>query len=151
MLQGPQLGILCSFMSLTAWLIVISPIVVLIMWGSWLTVILGRDIIGLAVVMGGTAILLAFYSIMLWWRTQWQSSSISTCVDKNFDRNSLPVCSSSCIENQGCESSASAPINQQMLDLNLTLSFQEKLNDPRITSMLKRKARQGDLELSVHP
>lgn len=74
MLQGPQLGILCSFMSLTAWLIVISPIVVLIMWGSWLTVILGRDIIGLAVVMGGTAILLAFYSIMLWWRTQWQSS-----------------------------------------------------------------------------
>ncbi|VFQ77346.1 unnamed protein product [Cuscuta campestris] len=464
MLQGPQLGILCSFMSLTAWLIVISPIVVLIMWGSWLTVILGRDIIGLAVVMGGTAILLAFYSIMLWWRTQWQSSRAvavllllavgllcayelcavyvtagvsaseryspsgfffgvsaialainmlficrmvfngngldvdeyvrraykfaysdcievgpvaclqeppepnelyprqtrralhlgllylgsvlvllaysilygltakeshwlatitstaiiildwnigaclygfqllkspvialilagvsrvllicfgvhywylghctsyvvvasvllcavvsrhlsaidpsvarrdalqstvirlrngfrrkdhsssasssegcgssvkrsssadaghlsnapvsctgdvssyntieginsdksmdsgrpslairssscrsvarepevgsSTCVDKNFDRNSLPVCSSSCIENQGCESSASAPINQQMLDLNLTLSFQEKLNDPRITSMLKRKARQGDLELT---
>ncbi|VFR02447.1 unnamed protein product [Cuscuta campestris] len=80
MLQGPQLGILCSFMSLTAWLIVISPIVVLIMWGSWLTVILGRDIIGLAVVMGGTAILLAFYSIMLWWRTQWQSSSMYECV-----------------------------------------------------------------------
>ncbi|KAL5081622.1 hypothetical protein RYX36_010043 [Vicia faba] len=25
--------------------------------------------------MAGTALLLAFYSIMLWWRTQWQSSS----------------------------------------------------------------------------
>nr|GMD14906.1 calpain-type cysteine protease DEK1 [Ipomoea batatas] len=74
LLQGPQLGIICSFMSLVAWLIVISPIVVLIMWGSWLIIILGRDIIGLAVIMAGIALLLAFYSIMLWWRTQWQSS-----------------------------------------------------------------------------
>ncbi|KVH90878.1 Concanavalin A-like lectin/glucanase superfamily [Cynara cardunculus var. scolymus] len=73
-LQGPQLGILCGFLSFCAWLAVISPIVVLITWGCWLILILGRDIIGLAVIMAGTALLLAFYSIMLWWRTQWQSS-----------------------------------------------------------------------------
>ncbi|KAL8255534.1 hypothetical protein R6Q59_030601 [Mikania micrantha] len=73
-LQGPQLGILCGFLSLCAWLAVISPIIVLISWGCWLILILGRDIIGLAVIMAGTALLLAFYSIMLWWRTQWQSS-----------------------------------------------------------------------------
>nr|GEY59140.1 calpain-type cysteine protease DEK1 [Tanacetum cinerariifolium] len=73
-LQGPQLGIVCGFLSFCAWLAVISPIVVLIAWGSWLILILGRDIIGLAVIMAGTALLLAFYSIMLWWRTQWQSS-----------------------------------------------------------------------------
>ncbi|XP_071726468.1 calpain-type cysteine protease DEK1 [Rutidosis leptorrhynchoides] len=73
-LQGPQLGILCSFLSLCAWLVVVSPIIVLIAWGCWLILILGRDIIGLAVIMAGTALLLAFYSIMLWWRTQWQSS-----------------------------------------------------------------------------
>ncbi|EEF38998.1 calpain, putative [Ricinus communis] len=72
--QGPQLGIVCRFLSLLAWMIVISPIVVLVMWGSWLIVILDRHIIGLAVIMAGTALLLAFYSIMLWWRTQWQSS-----------------------------------------------------------------------------
>ncbi|KAJ4822515.1 Calpain-type cysteine protease dek1 [Turnera subulata] len=72
--QGPQLGVLCRFLSLSAWIIVISPILVLIMWGCWLIVILDRDIIGLAVIMAGTALLLAFYSIMLWWRTQWQSS-----------------------------------------------------------------------------
>ena len=57
-------------------MVVISPVVVLISWGWWLIVILGRDIIGLAVIMAGTALLLAFYSIMLWWRTQWQSSSM---------------------------------------------------------------------------
>ena len=57
-------------------MVVISPVVVLIAWGCWLIVILGRDIIGLAVIMAGTALLLAFYSIMLWWRSQWQSSSM---------------------------------------------------------------------------
>ncbi|XP_076948142.1 calpain-type cysteine protease DEK1-like isoform X2 [Bidens hawaiensis] len=73
-LQGPQLGILCGFLSLCAWVAVISPIIVIICWGCWLILILGRDIIGLAVIMAGTALLLAFYSIMLWWRTQWQNS-----------------------------------------------------------------------------
>ncbi|KAJ6944989.1 calpain-type cysteine protease DEK1-like [Populus alba x Populus x berolinensis] len=73
-LQGPQLGILCRFLSLSAWMIVVSPVLMLVTWGSWLIVILNRDIIGLAVIMAGTALLLAFYSIMLWWRTQWQSS-----------------------------------------------------------------------------
>ncbi|XP_059628763.1 calpain-type cysteine protease DEK1 [Cornus florida] len=73
-LQGPQLGILCGFLSLSAWMVVISPVVVLIIWGCWLILILGRDIIGLAVIMAGISLLLAFYSIMLWWRTQWQSS-----------------------------------------------------------------------------
>ncbi|XVF19144.1 hypothetical protein REPUB_Repub11eG0083700 [Reevesia pubescens] len=73
-LQGPQLGMLCSFLSLSAWAVVVSPVVVLLMWGCWLIIILGRDIVGLAVIMAGTALLLAFYSIMLWWRTRWQSS-----------------------------------------------------------------------------
>ncbi|XP_027346143.1 calpain-type cysteine protease DEK1 [Abrus precatorius] len=73
-LQGPQLHLLCGFLNLSAWVVVISPILVVIVWGSWLIVILGRDLIGLAVIMAGTALLLAFYSIMLWWRTQWQSS-----------------------------------------------------------------------------
>lgn len=75
-LQGPQLHLLCGFLNLSAWSIVVSPIIVLILWGSWLVVILDRDLIGLAVIMAGTALLLAFYSIMLWWRTQWQSSSM---------------------------------------------------------------------------
>lgn len=75
-LQGPQLGMLCGFLSLLAWVVVVSPVLVLIMWGCWLIIILGRDIVGLAVIMAGTALLLAFYSIMLWWRTRWQSSSM---------------------------------------------------------------------------
>lgn len=75
-LQGPQLHLLCGFLNLSAWSVVVSPIMVLIIWGSWLVVILDRDLIGLAVIMAGTALLLAFYSIMLWWRTQWQSSSM---------------------------------------------------------------------------
>ncbi|GFP92459.1 calpain-type cysteine protease dek1 [Phtheirospermum japonicum] len=74
LLQGPQLGILCGLLSLCTWIIVISPVVVLIIWGCWLILILGRDLIGLAVIMAGVALLLAFYSVMLWWRTQWQSS-----------------------------------------------------------------------------
>ncbi|KAK2438390.1 calpain-type cysteine protease family [Trifolium repens] len=73
-LQGPQLHLLCGFLNFSAWFVVVSPIIVLIIWGSWLVVILDRDLIGLAVIMAGTALLLAFYSIMLWWRTQWQSS-----------------------------------------------------------------------------
>ncbi|KAL3518927.1 hypothetical protein ACH5RR_021516 [Cinchona calisaya] len=73
-LQGPQLGVLSGFLSFSAWIIVVSPVAVLISWGCWLILILGRDIIGLAVIMAGIALLLAFYAIMLWWRTQWQSS-----------------------------------------------------------------------------
>lgn len=73
-LHGPQLGVFCGFLSLSAWIIVLSPVAVLISWGCWLILILGRDIIGLAVIMAGIALLLAFYSVMLWWRTQWQSS-----------------------------------------------------------------------------
>jgi hypothetical protein len=37
--------------------------------------------------------------------------------------------------------------NNQLLDLNLAAVFQEKLNDPRITSMLKKRGAQGDIEL----
>lgn len=73
-LQGPQLGMICGFLCSFAWVVVISPVMVLLIWGCWLIIILGRDIIGLAVIMAGTALLLAFYSIMLWWRTRWQSS-----------------------------------------------------------------------------
>ncbi|XP_042959526.1 calpain-type cysteine protease DEK1-like isoform X1 [Carya illinoinensis] len=69
--------------------------------------------------------------------------------DKNVEpTSSLVVCSTGGLESQGCESSALTSVNQQMLDLNLALAFQERLNDPRITSMLKRRARQGDLELA---
>lgn len=72
--QGPQLGVLCQFLTVSACIVVFSPIVVLIIWGCWLIAILGQNIIGLAIIMAGTALLLAFYSIMLWWRTKWQSS-----------------------------------------------------------------------------
>lgn len=69
-------------------------------------------------------------------------------VDKSFDHHgSLVACSSSGMESQGCESSASNSASQ-VLDLNLALAFQEKLNDPRITSILKRRAGQGELELT---
>nr|CAB3501081.1 unnamed protein product [Digitaria exilis] len=72
--QGPQLSTLCSLLTIVAWLVVISPIAVLVVWGSILIALLERNIIGLAVIMAGVALLLSFYSIMLWWRTQWQSS-----------------------------------------------------------------------------
>jgi hypothetical protein len=63
---------------------------------------------------------------------------------------SLVVCSSSGLESQGCESSGSATAsgNQQLLDLNLAAIFQDRLNDPRITSMLKRNGGLGDVELA---
>ncbi|XP_020089245.1 calpain-type cysteine protease ADL1 [Ananas comosus] len=73
-IQGFHLSAICSLLCLFAWVVVLSPIVVLIAWGSFLIALLDRNIIGLAVIMAGTALLLAFYSIMLWWRTQWQSS-----------------------------------------------------------------------------
>lgn len=63
---------------------------------------------------------------------------------------SVVVCSSSGLEGQGCESSGSATAsgNQQLLDLNLAAIFQDRLNDPRITSMLKRNGGLGDVELA---
>ncbi|KAK9123371.1 hypothetical protein Sjap_012973 [Stephania japonica] len=72
--RGSKLSAICGFVSMSAWVIVLSPIMVLIIWGCWLIVILSRHIIGLAVIMAGIAVLLSFYSIMLWWRTRWQSS-----------------------------------------------------------------------------
>lgn len=69
--------------------------------------------------------------------------------DKNLEPNCLAVCSSSGLESQGCESNESTSASQQALDLNFALMFQEKLNDPRITSMLKKKARQGDNDLTT--
>lgn len=75
-IQGPQLSAVSNVLSFLAWVIVLSPIVVLITWGAIVIGLLRRNIIGLAVIMAGTALLLAFYSIMLWWRTQWQSSSM---------------------------------------------------------------------------
>ncbi|KAG0455407.1 hypothetical protein HPP92_024699 [Vanilla planifolia] len=73
-LQGNHLSAVCCFLSLFTWAVVLSPIFMIIIWGCFLISLLDRDIIGLAVIMAGTALLLAFYSIMLWWRTQWQSS-----------------------------------------------------------------------------
>ncbi|PHT97012.1 hypothetical protein BC332_34061 [Capsicum chinense] len=73
----------------------------------------------------------------------------SSYVDRNLEHNSsLVVCSSSGLEIQGDDSSTSTSANQQILDLNLALAFQEKLSDPRITSMLKRKRRHTDRELA---
>ena len=77
-----------------------------------------------------------------------QEQEVGT-LENFFDPNSsLVVCSSSGQDSQGCESSTSTSANQQMLDLNLSLAFQERLSDPRITSMLKRRARHGDRELT---
>ncbi|PKI35355.1 hypothetical protein CRG98_044269, partial [Punica granatum] len=68
--------------------------------------------------------------------------------DKNIEPNSsLVVCSSSGLESQGGESSTSST-NQHTLDLNLALAFQERLSDPRITSILKKRGKQGDIELA---
>ena len=79
-----------------------------------------------------------------------QEPEAGTSGDKKFDLNSSPVvCSSSGLDSQCCESSASTSANQQLLDLNLALAFQERLNDPRITSMLKKRARQGNRELAT--
>ncbi|KAF3551194.1 hypothetical protein DY000_02010624, partial [Brassica cretica] len=67
----------------------------------------------------------------------------------SYDQNSnMVACSSSGLESQGYESSTSNSANQQILDLNLALAFQEQLNGPRIASMLKKKAKEGDLELT---
>lgn len=68
------LSIVSAALSYIAWGLVISPLLVLILWGVRLVVLLDHDTIGLAVVMPGTSLLLAFYAIMLWWRTRWQSS-----------------------------------------------------------------------------
>lgn len=73
----------------------------------------------------------------------------SYSLDKVSDpNNTLVVCSSSGIDSQGYESSTSNSANEQILDLNLALAFQDQLNDPRIASMLKKKAKEGDLELT---
>ncbi|KAF3624605.1 hypothetical protein FXO38_30167 [Capsicum annuum] len=73
----------------------------------------------------------------------------SSYVDRNLEHNSsLVVCSSSDLESQGGDSSTSTSANQHILDLNLALAFQEKLSDPRITSMLKWKERHTDRELA---
>ncbi|PHT39673.1 hypothetical protein CQW23_18527 [Capsicum baccatum] len=61
----------------------------------------------------------------------------SSYVDRNLEHNSsLVVCSSSSLESHGGDFSTSTSANQQILDLNLALAFQEKLSDPQITSML---------------
>ncbi|PHT49232.1 Calpain-type cysteine protease DEK1 [Capsicum baccatum] len=73
----------------------------------------------------------------------------SSYVERNLEHNSsLVVCSSSGLESQGGDSSTSTSANQHILDLNLALAFQEKLSDPRITSMLKQKGRHIDRELA---
>ncbi|PHT74954.1 hypothetical protein T459_22231 [Capsicum annuum] len=73
----------------------------------------------------------------------------SSYVDRNLEHNiSLVVCSSSGLKSQGGDSSKSTSANQQILDLNLALAFQEKLSDPRITSILKQKGRHTDRELA---
>ncbi|PHU24621.1 hypothetical protein BC332_09728 [Capsicum chinense] len=64
----------------------------------------------------------------------------SSYVDTNLEKNSsLVVCSRSGLEIEGGDSSTSTSANQQILDLNLALSFQEKLSDLRITSNVKEE------------
>ncbi|XP_073105600.1 calpain-type cysteine protease ADL1 isoform X2 [Elaeis guineensis] len=78
------------------------------------------------------------------------SEMVAASADRHFDHSSsLLVCSSCGLESQGCESSRSVATstNQQALDLNLALVFQDRLHDPRITSMLKRKPGQVDHEV----
>ncbi|KAJ6800790.1 calpain-type cysteine protease ADL1 [Iris pallida] len=79
-----------------------------------------------------------------------QDSDVGTAsADKHLDHNSsLLVCSSSGLESQGCESSVSctASINHA-LEMNLAMVFQDRLNDPRVASMLRR-AGQNDQELA---
>ncbi|KAK4780069.1 hypothetical protein SAY87_016175 [Trapa incisa] len=68
--------------------------------------------------------------------------------DRNLDHNSsLVVCSSSGLESQGGQSNTSST-NLQALDLSVALTFQDRLNDPRITSILKKQGKQGDIELT---
>ncbi|PHT29560.1 hypothetical protein CQW23_30851 [Capsicum baccatum] len=73
----------------------------------------------------------------------------SSSVDRNLENNSsLVVCAISGLERQGGDFSISTSANQQILDLNLALALQEKLSDPRITSLLKQKRRHTDHELA---
>lgn len=79
------------------------------------------------------------------------SETAVVSVDRHGDPTaSLVVCSSSGLESHGCESSGSATAsgNQQLLDLNLAAIFQDRLNDPRISSMLKKNGGLGDVELA---
>lgn len=72
-------------------------------------------------------------------------------LEKNHEHNSsLLPCTSTGLESHGCESSTSGTTlpNQSSLELSLAQVFQERLNDPRIASMLRRKARHGDRELA---
>ncbi|KAK9692429.1 hypothetical protein RND81_09G263800 [Saponaria officinalis] len=74
LLQGSRLPLVCASLTLFAWSLVVSPLLLLVASGSWLIITLPGYLIGLAIILPGSALLLAFYSIMLWWRTQWQSS-----------------------------------------------------------------------------
>jgi len=72
-------------------------------------------------------------------------------IDRHGDPTvSLVNCSSSGLESHGCESSGSATASsiQQLLDMNLATIFQDRLNDPRISSMLKKNGGLGDVELA---
>eukprot|EP00250_Pteridium_aquilinum_P020316 c24782_g3_i2 orf=517-6945(-) len=68
------LSTMSGLLSCIAWVLVLSPLLVLVLWGIRLVILLDHDTIGLAVILPGTSLLLAFYAIMLWWRTRWQSS-----------------------------------------------------------------------------
>ncbi|KAI3869843.1 hypothetical protein MKW98_031024 [Papaver atlanticum] len=72
-----------------------------------------------------------------------------TLADKQLERSRyFVVCSSGGLESQGCESSTSTLANQQALDLNLAHNIQQKLTDSRVTAILERKDREGDVELA---
>ncbi|KAL2940680.1 Calpain-type cysteine protease DEK1 [Bienertia sinuspersici] len=68
-------------------------------------------------------------------------------VEKNVDHNSLVGYFSGGLESQGYDSSTSTSVNY-LPDVNLALAYQEKLNHPRVAAMLKKRAKQGDRELS---
>jgi hypothetical protein len=78
------------------------------------------------------------------------SETAVVSIDRHGDPTTSLVCSSSGLESHGCEPSGSATTsgNQQLLDLNLAAIFQDRLNDPRISSMLKKNGGLGDVELA---
>lgn len=68
-------------------------------------------------------------------------------IEKSLDHNSVVGYSSGGLESQGYDSSTSTSVNF-LPDLNLALAYQEKLNDPRVAALLKKRAKHGDRELT---
>eukprot|EP00850_Spirogloea_muscicola_P001412 SM000005S17209 [mRNA] locus=s5:799256:809791:+ [translate_table: standard] len=71
-LRGPQLALIAGLVTCLSWLLVLSPVALLQLWGLELIRRLPRHAVGLAVLLVGPAVLLAYSGLMLA-RRQWQS------------------------------------------------------------------------------